>query len=141
MKILIFLICILLTYTLVEGKKTARQKLKECCAFFKEADKFCMKEYCDFNFYSKDRIIQVVRDCKDKGKTLEQLWTCAANKHDHSKCCSKSGVPQVCLPYCTANRGPPKNNAAELFCLAFMDQIRKCFRVHLEHHQIFTSSD
>uniref|UniRef100_A0A0N4ZVW1 DB domain-containing protein n=1 Tax=Parastrongyloides trichosuri TaxID=131310 RepID=A0A0N4ZVW1_PARTI len=139
----LFFFSILVTFNILslEGKKTARQKLKSCCAFFKDADKFCMKEYCDFNFYSRERIIQVVRDCKDKGKTLEQLWTCAANKHDHTKCCAKSGVPSICHPYCTANKGPPRSGAAELLCLGFMDQIRKCFRVHLEHHEIFTSQD
>uniref|UniRef100_A0AC35TT85 RRM domain-containing protein n=1 Tax=Rhabditophanes sp. KR3021 TaxID=114890 RepID=A0AC35TT85_9BILA len=84
-------------------------------------------------------IINAVRDCKDKGKTLERLWTCAANKHDHTKCCTNHGVPPICLNYCAAHNGPPVSVGAELLCLGFIDQIRKCFRVHLEHNPLYLS--
>ncbi|KHJ95519.1 DB module [Oesophagostomum dentatum] len=60
--------------------KTPNEKLKECCATLKEADKECVNKFCDFNAISQTNAKGV------EGKCLEY-------------CSAHDGVPTNYLDY------------------------------------------
>ncbi|KHJ79297.1 DB module [Oesophagostomum dentatum] len=117
--------------------KTPNEKLKECCATLKEADKECVNKFCDFNAISQTNILNYLSTCSERGPTVGNMWDCASLRHDHTECCKAKGVEGKCLEYCSAHDGVPTNYLDYLFCVESFNEIRDCFMDHLSKHPAF----
>jgi fibronectin type 3 domain-containing protein len=56
---------------------------------------------------------------------LDKLFTCSADGRDHRACCSRSNVPEPCLPYCMGRNTPP--SIVGVLCPPFTQVIITCF--------------
>ncbi|EYC26511.1 hypothetical protein Y032_0010g1194 [Ancylostoma ceylanicum] len=157
--------CAIAAVVLAKGK-TPNEKLKECCATLKEADKECVERFCDFNAISQTNILNYLSTCSERGPTVGNMWDCVSLRHDHTECCKVSqhhpelflflpryqnffqkctynsvfqakGVEGKCLEYCSAQDGVPTNYLDYLFCTESFNEIRDCFHEHLSKNPAF----
>ncbi|CAL2031006.1 hypothetical protein CAEBREN_02050 [Caenorhabditis brenneri] len=116
---------------------TPNEKLKQCCATLKDADKECVERFCDFNAISQANILNFMSTCGERGPTVGQMWDCASLRHNHESCCKAKGVSGECLKYCTAHKGAPSDYLNYAFCTENFNEIRDCFHEHLEKNEPF----
>ncbi|CAB3411454.1 unnamed protein product [Caenorhabditis bovis] len=117
--------------------ETPNEKLKQCCATLKDADKECVSKFCDFNAISQANILNFLSTCQERGPTVGQMWDCASLRHDHTECCKSKGVEGKCLEYCAAHDGVPTNYLDYVFCTENFNEIRECFHEHLDKNPAF----
>uniref|UniRef100_A0A8R1HK46 DB domain-containing protein n=1 Tax=Caenorhabditis japonica TaxID=281687 RepID=A0A8R1HK46_CAEJA len=128
---------VVLLLPLLASAISPNDKLKQCCATLKNADKECVDRFCDFNAISQANILNYLSTCQERGPTVGQMWDCASLRHDHSECCIKAGVKGKCLEYCTAQDGVPTNYLDYVFCTENFNEIRDCFHAHLDKNPPF----
>ncbi|CCD68199.1 DB domain-containing protein [Caenorhabditis elegans] len=130
MRTCVFFFCLLFVICL--ARRDANQKLKACCARQKTADKMCKKRFCDFEAIHQGNMLHYLNTCGPKNQTVQLMWDCASSRADHTECCKKNNVLPACLPYCAAQGTVPNEQVTHVFCMQNFNNIRECFRSHLE---------
>ncbi|CAI5442576.1 unnamed protein product [Caenorhabditis angaria] len=116
------------------SRRDANQKLKACCARQKQADKSCKKRFCDFEAIHQGNMLHYLNTCGPKNNTVALMWDCASSRVDHTECCKRNNVLPTCLPYCKAQGKVPNEQVTHAFCMQNFNNIRQCFRSHLDQH-------
>ncbi|CAJ0587123.1 unnamed protein product, partial [Mesorhabditis spiculigera] len=105
-----------------------------CCARQKKADKECKRKFCDFNGISQQNVLHYLNTCSPRGETVASMWDCASSRVDHTECCKRRSVVPGCMAFCNTTYGVPADYMNYLFCLQNFNDIRDCFRGHLERN-------
>uniref|UniRef100_A0A1I7TUW9 DB domain-containing protein n=1 Tax=Caenorhabditis tropicalis TaxID=1561998 RepID=A0A1I7TUW9_9PELO len=82
-------------------------------------------------FYSV-LMLHYLNTCGPKNQTVQLMWDCASSRADHTECCKKNNVLPACLPYCAAQGTVPNEQVTHVFCMQNFNNIRDCFRSHLD---------
>ncbi|EFP07745.1 hypothetical protein CRE_26523 [Caenorhabditis remanei] len=130
MRLTVLFLCLLVVITI--ARRDANQKLKACCARQKTADKMCKKRFCDFEAIHQGNMLHYLNTCGPKNQTVQLMWDCASSRADHTECCKKNNVLPACLPYCAAQGTVPNEHVTHVFCMQNFNNIRECFRSHLD---------